>query len=152
MEQKCHNHRVHGHSNTVDPRDYSSYLAAKCYKMRNKGDPFYVEAVVAGIKDAQPYLCCVDLYGNQYQDNYITTGIARMLCPTIIDRIYTPNISVAEARDLLLQCFQALYARYSLADREVVLCSVTESGVQEERAIIDIPYNYRGYIHKEDIM
>ena len=115
-------------------------------------DPYYIEGVVAGVKDNESYLCCIDLYGNQYQDNYITTGIARILCPTIIDKVYSPNMSIEEAREVMLKCFQALYARYSLADREVALCAVTEHGVQEERVLININYGYRGYIQKEDFM
>ena len=106
----------------------------------------------AGVRDDGAYLCCVDLYGNQYQTHQLTTGIARMLCPPIIDASFQPDMPVEEAKALMLRCFQALYARYSLAEREVVLCTVSSSGIQEERVRIDIPYNYRGYINKEDIM
>ena len=115
-------------------------------------DPYYMEGIIAGVKNSHPYLCCIDLYGNQYEDNYIATGIARMICPTIIDRYYNPNISLEEAKQILLKCFQALYARYSLADREIVICAVTEQGIQEERNLIQINYSYRGYLQKEDFM
>ena len=115
-------------------------------------DPYYIEGIIAGVKDNHPYLCCIDLYGNQYQDNYITTGIARMICPPIIDRVYSPDMSLEDAQAVLLKCFQALYARYSLADREVALCTVTEHEIREEKVLIDINYSYRGYIQKEDFM
>ena len=136
----------------ADARDFASYLAAKAYKARNKGDPYYVEAALAGVRDDGAYLCCVDLYGNQYQTHALTTGIARMLCPPIIDASYRQDMPVAEAKAVILRCFQALYARYSLAEKEVVLCVVTKDGIREERVRIEIPYNYRGYINKEDIM
>ena len=143
---------MYGEHSRADARDFASYLAAKAYKARNKGDPYYVEAAVAGVRDGDSYLCCVDLYGNQYQTNVLTTGIARMLCPPIIDARYRPDMPVEDAKAVLLDCFKALYARYSLADREVALCVVSEESVREERAVIDIPYNFRGYVHKEDIM
>lgn len=131
---------------------FSSLLASMCYKKRNKMDPYYIEGCIAGIKNGKTTLTLVDLYGNRFDSDYIATGFARMLVPSVIEREHRLDMSYEEARALLVKCFKALSARHKTADNILVFCDVTSEGIREERDEFNVEYSYKGYLEKEDFI
>ena len=66
--QQWKTQKTHLGLSNPDPEEYSSYLAHLCYKMRTKVDPYYVDSIMAGMKDGKKTLYCIDLYGNKYSN------------------------------------------------------------------------------------
>ena len=134
------------------PKNAAQYLAALCYAKRTKVDPFFIEGVMAGVKNGEKSLTYVDLYGNKFEDNYIATGFARIIAPTIIDSHYNPNISVENAKKLIVDSFTALNCRYKISSRTISVAYVTEEGISDEKIDIYPRFDYEGYKNKEDFI
>lgn len=75
-----------------------------------------IEGIIGGVYKGENFLSYTDLYGNYYEDNYICTSFARYICPTIIDRYYSPNLNYEQIKELIVACFKVIYARYKLAN------------------------------------
>ena len=135
----------------ADPEEVAQYLAAMCYAKRSKVDPFFFESVLAGVKNGHKSLTYVDLYGNKFTDKYIATGFARIIAPTIIDSSYHEDISAVDAKALITQAFQAIYARFKLTVRSLTLALVTEDQIFEDKIDLHIRFDYDGYKNKEDL-
>ena len=97
-------------------------MANVLYKQRSKVDPYYIEGILAGVKNGKSYLCLTDLYGNYLESDYVTTGFARYLCPVLLDRGYKKDMSFEEGKNLLIECFKVIYSKFKLSSNEIQLC------------------------------
>jgi 20S proteasome subunit beta 7 len=122
-----------------------------CYAKRNKADPFYIEGILAGVKDGHKTLTFVDLYGTKFTDKYIATSFARSIASPIIDASYKDNISANDAKKIIIDSFKALIARHKLFSRSLVLVLVTEDGIFEDKVEIAAKYDYIGFKTREDL-
>ena len=123
MQEHWHQKLVSNPKEKADPEEAAQYLAALCYAKRTKVDPFFFESVLAGVKDGHKTLTYVDLFGNKFSDKYIATGFARMIAPTIIDSSYHEDMPAIEAKELIVESFKAIFARFKLTvkDRKSVV-------------------------------
>ena len=136
----------------VDPEEVAQYLAALCYAKRSKVDPFWIEGVLAGVKDGKRTLTYVDLFGNKFSDKYIATGFARMIAPPIIDASYHEDIPAADAKKIIIDAFRAIIARFKLSSKHLSFVLVTEKEIFEDYAEVQVKFDYEGYKNKEDIL
>ena len=135
----------------ADPEEFAQYLAAMCYSKRNKSDPFFVESILAGVKDGVKSLTCVDLYGCKYSDKYIATSFARAIAAPIIDATYKETMTANEIKAILIESFKALLARHTSMSNSVTFILVTENGIYEEKEKIEVKFDFEGYKNREDL-
>lgn len=146
-----HRRSVYGHHDCADPEELAQYLAAMCYAKRNDSDPFFIEGLLAGVKNGHKTLTYVDLFGTKFSDKYICTSFARSIATPIIDATYNENMGVHEAKNVLIECFKAVLSRHKLFTRSLVFVLVTEEGVFEDRAEIAAKYDLLGFKNREDL-
>jgi len=151
LQEHWHKKLVNHPKGKADPEEAAQYLAALCYSKRSKVDPFYFESVIAGVKDGHKTLTYVDLYGNKFTDKYITTGFARIIAPTIIDSVYHEEIPAIQAKELVTECFKAIFARFKLTVRSLTFVLVTEHEIFDDKVDLHIRFDYDGYKNKEDL-
>ena len=149
--EEWHRKNVYGDHKHADPEELSQYLAAMCYAKRNKSDPFFIEGILAGVKDGHKTLTFVDLYGTKFTDKYIATSFARSIASPIIDATYRDDMGAQEAKQILIDSFKALIARHKLFSKSLVMVLVTEDGVFEDKVEIGAKYDYIGYKTREDL-
>ena len=152
LQEKSHKAQVYSGKREASVDDIANNIAHMCYEKRDKQDPYYLQAIVGGVKNDEKKLFYVDMYGNIFQDKYICTGFSLMICPPIIDRCYKEDMTLEEAQDLLVKCFQALVARQTIIADVVSFAIVNKDGCQFEKRRISIKYDFESYINKEQFM
>jgi 20S proteasome subunit beta 7 len=110
------------------PAEIHSYLRAILYQRRNKGDPYWNQILVAGIKNDAPFLGYVDLIGTCYEENFVATGFGAYLAIPLIREKWDANMSEGEARDLLEECLRVMYYRDCRASNRIIVAKVTATG------------------------
>lgn len=75
-----------------------------------------MEGILGGVKDGKSYLTTVDMYGNQFCDQYIATSFARYMCPPLIEARLHENMTYEEAKELLIECFKVIYSKFKLTN------------------------------------
>lgn len=74
-------------------------------------DPLYCQNVVAGFHDGKRYLSYVDLYGTKFENTHIVTGFARYFATPLLWNDWNPEMSEAEAKEVIKKCFKVLFYR-----------------------------------------
>lgn len=151
LKKEWHRLSTYGDAQKANPSEFGSYLANQCYKKRNKSDPFYLSAILGGVFNGENYLSMVDLYGNYLEHDYITTGLARMMGPVLIDKEYRTDMTFEELKPLVLKVFKVLHAKNKLVTNEVVLAYQTEDKMWQEKEEISISYSYKGFLNQEKL-
>ena len=87
--------------------------------------------MVAGVSSAEhgskPFLGFVDLRGTAYQEDVIATGYgAYIAIPLLRDR-YKPDLSAAEAREILVDAMRVLQYRECRTINRIQIASITAS-------------------------
>lgn len=85
----------------LKPRSLYNWLTRMMYNKRSRMDPLWVDLVVGGIQDGEPFLGHVDLRGRSYEDKVIATGYGKHLAVPLL-REYS------EKKDYLLDLPSAL--------------------------------------------
>lgn len=63
----------------LNPEMLLNYTSRLLYHRRTKLDPVLVSAVVGGLSNGKPFLGYTDYYGTKYTDNFVVTGILRII-------------------------------------------------------------------------
>lgn len=96
----------------LGPKDYHKWLANLQFNKRMRVDPLWANHVVAGIDaSGNKFLGTVDLYGNNYEADFICAGIANYFCKRILTEGMTDDLSRDDAIKLLKECFTVLFYR-----------------------------------------
>lgn len=122
-----------------------------CYSKRNNIDPFYIEGILAGVKNGVKTLTYVDLYGSKFSDKYVATSFGRSISVPIIDATYNELMPANEIKKILIDSFRAILSRHTLMSRSISLVLVTENGIFKEKLDIEVKFDYEGYKNREDI-
>lgn len=150
---KSHKAKVYDRTKRGDAQEVASTLAQTCYERRNKGDPYLIEGVVAGVDtDGSSQLFYIDKFGNLIEMDYICTGFALMICPPYIDKVKKEKMTFQEVRDMLVVCFKTLNARNVVALEEVDFAYLTKDGAKFETEKIRIKWDYEINLKKEQFM
>lgn len=148
-----HKKQVYWGNKKADVKKVAAQLAHMCYEKRNEQDPYFIEAVVAGLdSEGKNQLYYVDKFGNFFENKFICTGFALYICPVIIDRNFNEKMGFKESKELLISCFKAIAARYTGSLDVVDFAFLGKEGVKFEREVVKLKYDYESYTHKEDFM
>mmetsp|Transcript_27019 Transcript_27019/g.26082 ORF Transcript_27019/g.26082 Transcript_27019/m.26082 type:complete len:203 (-) Transcript_27019:156-764(-) len=111
----------------LKPKDYFHYLSRLQYQRRMKMDPLWTTTVFGGVdkKTKEFFLGQVDLYGLRLQENFHLTGLAAHYCQVLMQNAWKPDLSEAEARSVIEDCFRMLFYRDKKATDEIQICKIT---------------------------
>ena len=113
---------------TRNPSEYHNYLRAVLYQRRNKGNPLWNQLLVAGYHKEKSFLGYVDLIGTAYEENFISTGFGAYLAIPLIREKWRPDLSEAEARQLMEDCLRVMYYRDCRASSRIQIATATKAG------------------------
>merc|ERR1719221_1931812 len=102
------------------PHEYSSYIGRVMYNRRSKMDPLWNQFVVVGKKkDEAPKLMFVDHQGTAFEDDFCATGFGSYLAMPILRNEWKPDISLADAKALIIKCLQVCFYRDARAFNKI---------------------------------
>lgn len=84
-EDFCHDDKIE-----LKPRSLYNWLTRMMYNKRSRMEPLWVDLVVGGIQDGEPFLGHVDMRGRSYEDAVIATGYGKHLAVPLL-REYSEN-------------------------------------------------------------
>mmetsp|Transcript_4803 Transcript_4803/g.4542 ORF Transcript_4803/g.4542 Transcript_4803/m.4542 type:complete len:171 (+) Transcript_4803:208-720(+) len=134
-----------GHQH-YEPKDYCKWLANVHFNKRMRVDPYYNSHIVAGVdsKSGDKFLGTVDVHGNNFEGNYVLTGIANYFCNAILDGNVTDDLTLEGARELMTKCFTVLYYKdKSQGDKIQYVTIDTDSNVNfEDPVTLESKWDY----------
>lgn len=127
IEQKCISDRCAGDGFQYTAPSLHSWLTRVLYNRRSKFNPLWNSLVVGGFAGDEPFLGYVNKIGTAYEAPSIATGygayIAQPLLRDALDK--KPNLTEADAKELLKQCITVLYYRDGRAWNKYEIATVT---------------------------
>jgi len=121
---------LHEDGCSMGPHEYSSYIGRVMYNRRSKFNPLYNQFVIVGKKkDEPPMLSFVDHQGTAFQEDYIATGFGSMLAMPLIREQWRPDISLDEAKQLIVKCLQVCFYRDCRAYNRIQIGNCDATGV-----------------------
>lgn len=79
VDDICHDDTI-----SLKPKSLYNWLTRILNNRRNKFEPLWLDMVVGGIEDGEPFLGHIDLRGRAYEDDIIATGLGKHLVLPII--------------------------------------------------------------------
>eukprot|EP01127_Copromyxa_protea_P013210 TRINITY_DN3535_c0_g1_i1.p2 TRINITY_DN3535_c0_g1~~TRINITY_DN3535_c0_g1_i1.p2 ORF type:complete len:259 (+),score=65.30 TRINITY_DN3535_c0_g1_i1:1824-2600(+) len=116
-------------SHVHSPTAIYTWLSRVYYARRSKFNPLWNQLVIAGFKDAKPFLGTVDLLGTNYEDDHIATGYGGHLARPLLRNEHRPDMSAEEAEALLRKCMAVLFYRDCRSINKIQFSKVTAEGV-----------------------
>merc|ERR1712070_944431 len=117
----------------MHPKEYHNFIGNYQYRKRMKGDPVAVSAVLAGIdkKTKEVFLGCSDHFGMKLQKDYFVTGLGNHYCGVLFANHWRPDMTEAEARQLIEMCARVMFIRDKKAFDQFQFSTIThDRGVQ----------------------
>lgn len=74
----------------MKPKSLYNWLTRVLYNKRSRMEPLWVDIVVGGIQDGEPFLGHIDIRGRAYEANVIATGYGQHLAIPLL-REYSEN-------------------------------------------------------------
>lgn len=135
------------------PKSLYSWLTRVMYNRRSKFNPLWNTAIVGGVQDNELFLGYIDKLGVAYESDSIATGyggyIALPLMRAALEE--KPNMTEAEAREVINQSLTVLYYRDARSWHQYEVAVVKKDGscvVDEPRSVSDnwdVAHGVRGY-------
>lgn len=114
---------------TLDPSEVHSYLTRVMYNRRSKLDPLWNSLVVAGRRNGESFLGCVNLLGLAYEEDLIATGFGNHLAMPLLRAEHSKDMSYEAAKQLMERALLVCYYRDKNSINKFVLSTVTDEGV-----------------------
>jgi len=133
IEQKVRDDECGGYNKVLDAGALHCWLTRVLYNRRSRFDPLWLECVVAGFKDGEPFLGYVDKIGTAYESTEIATGFGLHLSVPMIrearEKSQNPKLNREEAKKILTECMKVLYYRDCRAHFKYQLADITKDGI-----------------------
>lgn len=123
------------------------YLSRVMYKRRSDMDPLWNSIVVAGMNGTKPLLGHVDLYGTNFESEVLATGYGAYLGLPLLRNAYREDITVAEARNVVIEVLKVLYYRDARTIDKYQISIVTADGaVVEDAKTLETEWSYKSFV------
>lgn len=135
---------------TMKPKDLYTWLTRVLYNRRSKFNPLWLDMVVGGMQDDEPFLGHINVRGRAYTNDVIATGFGTHLALPLL-REYSEKgpVDEATANDLIKKSMEVLfyrdcrgYPKYSLGNINSSGCTVTKEDVNQNW---ELAYSIKGY-------
>uniref|UniRef100_A0A1L8EE07 Proteasome subunit beta n=1 Tax=Haematobia irritans TaxID=7368 RepID=A0A1L8EE07_HAEIR len=129
VEDMCHEDELE-----MKPKALYNWLTRVLYNRRSRINPLWLEVVVGGLDNGEPFLGHVDLRGRAYQDDVVATGFGKHLALPLVREhlVEGQKLTQAQASEVLRKCMEVLYYRdcRSMPKYTVAVCTKDGSIVQ----------------------
>ncbi|XP_004519726.1 proteasome subunit beta type-4 [Ceratitis capitata] len=97
----------------MKPKSLYNWLTRILYNRRSRINPLWLEMVVGGMQDGEPFLGHVDLRGRAYEDDVVATGFGKHFAlPLVREQISNGEVlTLNQASQVLRKCMEVLYYR-----------------------------------------
>lgn len=116
----------------MKPKSLYNWLTRVLYNRRSRFNPLWLDMVVGGMEDGEPFLGHVDLRGRSYTDTVVATGFGKHLAlPIVRERISdSTKLTKSDAVELMKKCMEVLYYRDCRALSKYSMVIVTKDGAE----------------------
>uniref|UniRef100_A0A0G4H5M7 Proteasome subunit beta n=1 Tax=Chromera velia CCMP2878 TaxID=1169474 RepID=A0A0G4H5M7_9ALVE len=121
---------VNQDGDSMDAKQYASYLGRVMYNRRTKFDPLYNQVGVAGYKEGKPFLAYIDLNGTAYEETTIASGMGQYFARPLLRQHHKVDMTEAQAKELLEMCMRVLFYRDCSASHRLQICKATAAGIE----------------------
>lgn len=134
----------------LKPKDLYTWLTRVLYNRRSRFNPLWLDIVVGGLQDTEPFLGHINVRGRAYKNDVISTGYGTHLALPLL-REYSEKgpIDEATAQDLIKKCMEVLfyrdcrgYPKYSQANINADGLTVVDQDVNQNW---DLALSIKGY-------
>jgi len=94
--------------------------------------PLITQTIVGGLDDEGPSLFVLDVLGSVIPDKYAVVGSGTEIAIGVLEEGYKEDMSVEEAKDLVLRAIKSAISRDVMSGDGVDLLVITKNGTQEE--------------------
>lgn len=123
------------------------YLSRVMYNRRSDMDPLWNNIVLAGVEAGKPLLAHVDLYGTCYESEVLATGYGAYLGLPLLRNAYHENITIAEARPVILEVLKVLFYRDARSiDKYQISVVTTDSAVVEDAKTLETEWSFKAFV------
>ncbi|GFE55483.1 20S proteasome subunit beta 7 [Babesia ovis] len=112
-----------------------NYLSRVFYARRSKMNPLWNSAIVAGHSKGVSFVGYADMYGTQYKEDFVVTGMGKYFAIGPLREKHNVNMSREDARSLAIECMNLLFLRDCSAGDRIQIAYVTDRGVEFEEPI-----------------
>lgn len=131
----------------IDAEMLHNFLARVFYERRTKMNPLFNSAIVAGHSQGTPFLGYADMYGTQYKDDFIVTGMGKYFAIGPLREKHRNDMTKEEARDLAIGCLKLLFLRDCSAGDRIQIVYVTDKGTEfEEPFQLEAEWRFEKFI------
>lgn len=135
----------------LKPKDLFTWLTRVLYNRRSKFNPLWLEMVVGGMQDDEPFLGHINVRGRAYTSDVVSTGFGTHLALPLL-REHSENgepMNEQQAKDVVKKCMEVLfyrdcrgYPKYSQANINRHGASVEDQDVNQNW---NVAYSIKGY-------
>jgi len=146
IEQKQIEEEFMNDGKNIGPIALHTWLTRLHYQKRCKFDPYWIEWLVAGIQNDQPFLGYVDKLGTSYQEKAIGTGRLGQLALPLL-RNFTENFSIKlneqQAREIITKTMEILFLRDCYTSPKFHLGIITKGKDAKIEGPIEVKTNWQ---------
>lgn len=125
-------------NNVMKPKALYSYLTRLMYNRRSNFNPLWLDLVVGGMENEEPFLGHINIRGRSYTNNVIATGFGTHLALPLLREHSEKPLDKAKAEELVKKCMEVLfyrdcrgYPKYSQANISLEGCEITKHDVAQ---------------------
>ncbi|XP_035792572.1 proteasome subunit beta type-4-like [Anopheles albimanus] len=155
IDQKVIDDQCLDDKNEMKPRSFYNWLTRVMYNRRSDFNPLYLDLVIGGMQDGEPFLGHVNLRGRSYTSNVVATGYGTHLALPLL-REYSENpaayqtLKQPQATDLMKRVMEVLWYRDCRSDPKYSQAICTTAGVQLDADCFvaqnwDLAHTIKGY-------
>lgn len=108
-EDFCHDDKIE-----MKPKSLYNWLTRCMYNRRCRMNPWWIDLVVGGIQDGEPFLGHVDVRGRAYEDKVVATGFGKHLAIPLL-REYSENPNAVLDYDSAQALVQLLFYAFFIS-------------------------------------
>ncbi|TNJ30169.1 Proteasome subunit beta type 2 [Giardia muris] len=95
--------------------------------------PYHVNVITGGVDTSgTPQLYYIDYLGTMGEDNYCVQNYSMYFLLSVLSEYWRPDMTRADAKDLIKHCINALGRRFLLQPTKFVVKFVTATGIDKE--------------------
>jgi len=94
--------------------------------------PYLAQTIIAGVDNGSPSLYVMDPIGSVLEDKFAAVGTGAEVAMGVLESEYRDDLTVEEARPLILRAIRSALARDISSGDGVDLLVITQAGIKEE--------------------
>jgi 20S proteasome subunit beta 7 len=137
-------------NNVMKPKALYSYLTRFMYNRRSNFNPLWLDIVVGGMENEEPFLGHINVRGRSYTNNVVATGFGiHLALPILREFSEKQTLDKAKAEELVKKSMEVLfyrdcrgYPKFSQAIISLEGCTITKHDVSQNW---EVAHMIKGY-------